>query len=94
VIERPRARPLRRVDEDELRAVGERVAIPEAVIVEPGGRDAAADHEAVEILREELLGTRIVGSRDGAALLRNDNWLKPERIGRSFFKQGMARGHT
>ena len=45
MVEGPRARPRRRIDQHELGSLGDRVAIPEAVVGKPCGTDGCAEYE-------------------------------------------------
>ena len=65
VIERRHLRRLDGIDEEELDAVSRRAPVGEAVVGQPGARDAAADDERRERWRQELLGARVVVGRGG-----------------------------
>ena len=72
-------RLLHRVNHHDLGAVRRRVAIPESLVGEPVRGHGAADDEASQVRREELLGARVVRGRD---------WLGAGRRGCAEGEQG------
>jgi hypothetical protein len=68
MIERRRFGAARRIDQQELGAGERSGAIPEPVVRQPVGRYRPADYEAVQVLREEPLGSRVIGGREGRPL--------------------------
>src|ERR1019366_7906403 len=61
VVEGGRARAFGGMHEDELGALGGGDAIPEALVGQPVGAHAGAEHEGRGVVAHELLGVRIVG---------------------------------